>query len=175
MTREAYERLTPMIRPLLSAAALLLAATAAEAGPKAAIFPFELNDLSLDGELLGPRVDETHRLELATLELRKLAAQDAGYDVLDLDPISAQIKDAAPLYKCNGCETELAQRVGAQVAITGYVRKVSNLILQMFIDVRDVDSGRITKVYHVDIKGNTDETWLRGVRFMVVNGLAGKP
>jgi hypothetical protein len=161
-----------MIRLLLVVAALALgAASPAQAGPKAAIFPVELDDLSLEGELSGRRADETRRLQLATDELRRLAAGEAGYEVLDLSAIQQDIAQAAPLYKCNGCEADLARRVGAQVAITGVVRKVSTLILNMFVTVRDTESGNVTKVYHVAIKGNTDETWLRGIRWLVANGL----
>jgi hypothetical protein len=163
-----------MIRLSLALVVVLLASTgAALAGPRAAIFPFELSDVSLEGELAGPRPDETHRLMLATEELRQLAARAAGYEVLDLAGLTAEIEKATPLYKCNGCEADMARRLGADVAITGYVRKVSNLILKVFINVRDVDSGKLTRIHQVDIKGNTDETWLRGVRYMVANGLVG--
>ncbi|HEX6001200.1 MAG TPA: DUF3280 domain-containing protein [Hyphomicrobiaceae bacterium] len=164
-----------MIRILVAlAVAAVVHAAAAEARPKAAVFPFELSDASLEGELAGQRPDETKRLALVTQELRRLAAQKAGYEVLDLTSLKGNIEKAAPLYKCNGCEAELARRAGADVAITGYVRKVSNLILKVFINVRDVDTGRITAIQQADIKGNTDETWLRGVRYLVINGLAGK-
>jgi uncharacterized protein DUF2380 len=163
-----------MILPPIALVVVLLAgATAASAGQKAAIFPFELHDASLEGELAGPRADETRRLTLLTQELRQLAARDAGYEVLDLTDLTAEIEKATPLYKCNGCEADIARRVGADVAITGYVRKVSNLILNVFISVRDVESGKITRLHQVDIKGNTDETWLRGVRYLVANGLVG--
>lgn len=162
-----------MTRLLLACTGMILAVAAAHAGPKAAIFPFELNDVSIEGAMSGPRADETRRLALATEELRRLAAREAGYEVVDLEGVKPQIEKAAPLYKCNGCEAEIARRAGAEIAVTGYVRKVSNLILKVFINVRDVESGRLTAVYQADIKGNTDETWRRGVRWLVVNRLAG--
>ncbi|HWE20650.1 MAG TPA: DUF3280 domain-containing protein [Hyphomicrobiaceae bacterium] len=163
-----------MIRLTFALVVVLLAGTSvALAGPRAAVFPFELSDGSLEGELSGPRPDETRRLALLTEELRQLAARAAGYEVVDLGGLTAEIEKAAPLYKCNGCEVELARRVGANVAITGYVRKVSNLILKVFIVVRDVETGKIARVHQADIKGNSDETWLRGVRYIVANGLVG--
>src|SRR5262245_12362977 len=165
-----------MLRPLLAATGVLLATVAAAyAGPKAAIFPFELDDVSLEGELAGPRKDETQRLALATEELRRLAARNAGYHVVDLAALASDIAQAAPLYKCNGCEADIARRAGADIAVTGVVRKVSNLILKVFISVREVESGKVIKLRQVDIKGNTDETWLRGVRYMVANGLVEGP
>jgi hypothetical protein len=161
---------------LLACAGLALAleaATPAQAAPKAAVFPLELIDTSLEGEISGPRADEASRLALATEELRKLAAREAGYEVLDLGGIAPDIRSAAPLYKCNGCEVELARRAGADVAITAAVRKFSPLLLSIHIYVTDVGTGNLTKMYRVDIRGNTDETWLRGLRRLVAEGLVG--
>ena len=167
----------PMIRLIhacLACAAIALASAAtAHAAPKAAIFPVELVDVSLEGELSGPRADEANRLVLATEELRRLAAHETGYEVLDLGSIKSDLDKAAPLYKCNGCELDLARKAGADVAITATVRKISNLVLVFHIHVIDVASGNLTKVYRVEMRGNTDESWLRGVRWLVTRGLAG--
>jgi Protein of unknown function (DUF2380) len=151
----------------------LATAAAAQAATKAAIFPVELIDVSLEGEFSSPRADEANRLILATAELRRLAAGERGYEVLDLSRINAELGSAAPLYKCNGCELELARKLGADVAITAVVRKVSNLLLIFYIQVRDVASGSVTRVYRVDMRGNTDESWLRGARWLIARGLAG--
>jgi hypothetical protein len=163
----------PMRRFLTFLAAMLLTVAAAQAAPKAAVFPFELIDDSLDGQYLGPRADETQRLSLATAELRKLVAQEAGYDVLDLGPLASEVEKAAPLYKCNGCEVELARKLGADFAITAAVRKYSNLLLSLHIYVKEASTGNLTKMYRIDIRGNTDESWLRGVRWLVARGLVG--
>ena len=158
---------------LVVVGALFASATVAQAGPKAAIFPFELIDVSLEGELVGPRADEAHRLVLATEELRRLAARDAGYEVLDLDGLSSEIERVAPLYKCNGCEVDIARRIGAEVAVAGTVRKISNLVLIVHVYVSDVGSGKLARIHRVDVRGNSDETWLRAVRRLVANNHAG--
>jgi hypothetical protein len=164
----------PMIRLLLACVGVALAAAVpAHAAPKAAIFPVELIDVSLDGEYVGPRADEARRLVLATEELHRLVARDAGYEVLDLGALASELARAAPLYKCNGCEIDLARHAGADLAITATVRKISNLVLVFHIYVRDVASGDLNKVYRVELRGNTDESWLRGVRWLVTKGLAG--
>jgi hypothetical protein len=168
-----------MTRLLLACAGLALAlslaaATPAQAAPKAAVFPLELIDTSLEGEVSGPRADEASRLALATEELRRLAAREAGYEVVDLAAIAPEIRSSAPLYKCNGCEVELARRAGADVAITAAVRKFSPLLLSLHIYVTDAGTGNLTKMYRVDIRGNTDESWLRGLRRLVADGLVGR-
>src|ERR1044072_8726044 len=160
------------LRSSLAALVLLAAPTiAATAGPKAAVFRFELDDVSIDGELGGPKVEEAQRLDLVTRELRQLAARDGGYELVDLSGLAAETEKAAPLHKCDGCEVDIARRASAEIAITGTVRKISNLILGITIRVRDVSTGRLTHVHQASIRGNTDESWLRGVRWLVANRL----
>ena len=66
---------------------------------------------------------------------------------------------------------EIARRAGAEIAITGTVRKVSSLILNINIQVREVAGGKLTRALQADIRGNTDESWLRGIRWLVANRL----
>jgi hypothetical protein len=163
-----------MIRRLLAVIAAgiaMAAATAAQAGPKAAIFPFELMDVSLSGQYSGADPRETERLRLITEELRTLAARDGAYEVLDLGSVADAMAQAAPIHKCSGCEVDLARRVGADVAMIGIVRKVSNLVLEIHLVETDVASGKVTRSNRVELRGNTDETWSRGVRRLLSDHL----
>ena len=92
---------------------LLAFASAAMAAQKTAIFPFELIDDSQEGEANGVRADQTKRLQLITDELKKLVAENGRFEPVDLTPIMPQILEKQPLYKCNGCEDDLAKKVGA--------------------------------------------------------------
>jgi hypothetical protein len=65
----------------------------------------------------------------------------------------------------------LARRIGAELAITGTVQKVSNLILNMNIYVRDASSGAIIAAMSADMRGNTDESWSRTLDWLVGNRL----
>lgn len=161
----------PGLRPFIAASALMLALpTVVSAGPKAAIFPFELIDVSIEGEIAGHRAEEG-RLALVTEELRRLATREGVYELVDLSQFAAEIEKAAPLHKCGGCEADIARSAGADLAITGTVRKVSNLILGITIQVRDASSGKLSRVLQADIRGNTNESWLRGIRWLVANRL----
>jgi Protein of unknown function (DUF2380) len=84
--------------------------------------------------------------------------------------------DAAPLQSklsvssirgCNGCELDLARQLGAQQLAYGWVQKVSNLILNINLIVEDVATGRQLRAESVDIRGNTDESWSRGLRYLL--------
>ncbi len=151
--------------------ALLTIPTALAAAPSAAIFPFELIDTSYEGEVDGVKADETRRLEAITAELRKLVEQDGRYSVVDVTPLKEEIATAAPLHKCNGCDIELTKKAGAELAMTGTVQKVSNLILTINIYIRDAASGDMKRVMSADMRGNTDESWMRTLRWLVKNRL----
>jgi len=50
-----------------------------------------------------------------------------------------------------------------------WVQKVSNPILNLNIEVHDSATGETLYTRSVDIRGNTDESWRRGVRRLVDN------
>jgi len=47
------------------------------------------------------------------------------------------------------------------------VQKVSNLILNINIEIRDVEADRVVLTKSVDIRTNNDQSWERGMRFLV--------
>jgi hypothetical protein len=47
------------------------------------------------------------------------------------------------------------------------VHKISNLILNINLQVREVSTGRLTHAGTVHIRGNTDETWRRGLLYLL--------
>lgn len=163
--------------PILAAFVLAIAVPtpASAAGVKTAVFPFGLIDDSQEGEANGVREDQTKRLRLITSELDAMLARDGRYEPVDIEPIEDEISAKAPIYKCNGCEDELARKVGARLAMICTVQKVSNLILNINVYIRDVAAGRIVREYSVDVRGNTDETWSRSLRYLVKNRLFEEP
>jgi hypothetical protein len=164
-----------ILRAVLAMVALLHVGTAALAAPpKAAVFPFELIDDSEEGEVQGKRADESRRLAMLTEELRRRMAESGQFDVVDLSPQAAQIEKDAPIYKCNGCEIGIAKAAGATLAVVCTVQKVSNLILNINIYVKDVNTEVMQKVMSADIRGNTDESWIRGLRWLIKNRLLGE-
>jgi hypothetical protein len=51
------------------------------------------------------------------------------------------------------------------------VQKVSNLILNVNIYVRDVATENLVARMSADFRGNTDESWSRAVEYLVRNRL----
>lgn len=146
------------------------ALAAAQPIPVAA-FDFELIDTSLEGEMQGPREDEQRRLRLISDQLREALSASGRYVVIDLAPVREQIAAAGYLHGCNGCATTIARPLGADLAITGTVQKVSNLILNINLYILDTAGSAPRRAMSVDIRGNTDESWSRGLSYLVRNRL----
>jgi hypothetical protein len=138
--------------------------------PKIAVFDFELIDTSLQGEVDGPRGDEHDRLMRSGDQLRQALAASGKFQVLDISPVNAAAH-GSNLQACGGCDVQLAQKLGADLLIAGVVQKVSNLILNMNIYLRDVHSGGLVAVMSVDLRGNTEESWTRAMSYLVRNRL----
>ena len=155
--------------PLGLLATLMLLAVApgpwrANAGPqKVAVFDFELINTSLEPE----RPEERARLELIGDILREELDRSGRYQVVAIDRVRQNILSGPELRNCNGCDVAYARQLGAAVSITGTVQKVSNLILNINLFVKNVSSGALENVMSVDIRGNTDESWTRGIRYLI--------
>jgi hypothetical protein len=147
---------------------------AAEPAVQAAVFDFELIDTSLEGEVAGKRADEQRRLKLISDELRRQLSESGRYVVVDETAAAEAIAQAGYLHGCNGCEADIARALGADLAITGTVQKVSNLILNINIYLRDAQSGKPLGAMSADIRGNTDKSWSRGLSYLVRNRLLKK-
>jgi hypothetical protein len=163
----------------VAAAALLLAGFNSAAGladpsRKVAVFEFELIDTSLEGEKRGADPAEAARLRKASDALRDGLAATGRYAVVSTAPASGKIAEAGHIRTCNGCELRIARELGADLAITGNVQKVSTLILSINLVVKDAATGALVQDVTADIRGNTDESWLHGVRWLIRNRLARK-
>ena len=157
---------------------LLVPAPASAEPPKLAVFNFELLDTSLEGEMRGPQADERDRLILISDQVRRQLKESGKFELLDIAPVKAAA-EGSNLQACGGCDVEFAQRIGADLVITGVMKKISTLILNLTIFVRDVHTGRLITAMNADFRGNTDESWTRATSYLVRNRLLapnyGKP
>ena len=167
-----------IVRALLPIIVLLLASSAAFAEPpKLAVFDFELIDTSLPGEFYGSK-PELARLDRISEQLRKELVESGRFQLLDIAPVREAARHAN-LQACGGCDLKLAGELGADLEITGMVQKVSNLIINLNIYLRDVKTGNMITVASADMRGNTDESWSRTMSYLIRNRLLapnyGKP
>jgi len=155
---------------LLTLCALLFLSCGPTVAQSVAVFDFELIDTSLEGAIRGARADERERLARLSDQLRQLLRESGRFSFVDIAPIASEAQ-ASNLQACGGCDIRLARRIGAELAITGTVQKVSNLILNMNIYVRDASSGATIAAMSADMRGNTDESWSRTLNWLVRNRL----
>ncbi|MBL8883995.1 MAG: DUF3280 domain-containing protein [Hyphomicrobium sp.] len=159
-----------MPRYLIFCLAVMLAVlpvSAASSATKVAVFPFDLRDVEQEGEIVPQlKEEDLGRVKLVAEELRVLLQKDDRYELVDMAPFASEIEMAAPLNNCDGCEVTIAQKAGADIAVTGFVDKWSDALISIQLFVRDVASGKVTKAMSAEVRGNTDELWLHGIRWL---------
>lgn len=146
----------------------LTSPAAARMAGSGAVMAVVFLDTSTEGDLNGVRADETARLQALEAQLAQgFAAQ--GIRLADRAPVQAELDRVQNPANCNGCDAKAAARLGVDVAISAEVQKVSNLILTINVFVREAGTGRMLRAGNADIRGNTDESWRRGVDWILRN------
>lgn len=164
------------VLPIVVGTVLLIAGAVvplshALAADRIAVFEFELIDTSLEGEVDGPRADQQRRLVALGGQLRQALAGRRDTTVIDIAPAASDIAAAAPLNRCGDCVADIAAPLGADLAVLGTVQKVSNLILNINVYLWDAKSRSERYRASVDIRGNTDTSWSRGLSYLIRNRL----
>lgn len=145
----------------------LALAMPASAAQKTAVFPFDIRDAEQEGEVVPVlNKEDQRRLKVVADELKLLLSKDSRYEVVDLTPLSADIEKAAPFNKCDGCEVDIAKKAGADLAVLGFADKLSDALISLQLYVRDVETGQMKRAMSAEIRGNTDELWLHGIRWL---------
>lgn len=144
---------------------LVLGAAAPAAGTKVAVFPFQLDNTSLQPAQSG----EQARLKALTAQLRAALAKQ-GLAPVPLGDAAAKA-NAQNITACGDCDLALAKQLGAKLSGIGWVQKVSLLILNINVEIRNVATGQVIAGGSADIRGDTDESWRRGLAFLLENTL----
>ena len=152
------------------ALALSVSAHARAQPANTVVFDFEMVDTSLEGELQGVRTDEQARLKRVGDQLRRGLAESDKFIIVDIAPVEAEALKSN-LQACGGCDVDLAQRLGADLSITGTVQKVSNLILNMNVYIHDVHTRQLVISMSADFRGNSDKSWSRAANYLLRNRL----
>lgn len=145
-----------------------LQAQAATLPPSLLVLDFDLID---DHPEPARAADMARRLARMHTEFAEGVAAAGLYRVVDLEPVRAlQARFLAQqqfIHRCASCQIELGRAAGAQWVASGWVYKVSNLILYLNVLIREVASGEERIMKSVSIRGNDDRAWARGLRFLV--------
>ncbi|MEA1831447.1 DUF3280 domain-containing protein [Methylobacterium durans] len=151
-----------------AAAAVILLAGAAGAEPaKVAVFDFQF----AGGTPVAPTEEDRARLKRTSEEFRTLLKDSGRYALVSTEPVREDVGRTADLRACGGCADAFGRKVGADGIFVGEVQKVSNLILNMNVYYKPLTEGAQEKAYSVDLRGNTDESFDRGIKYLVKNQL----
>ena len=135
------------------------------------VFDAGLVDTSLQGEMSGVNPAETQRLARVGEQLREGLQASGCYEIADPTPQAEAIhtlqNQVSYLHDCNNCEIKIAKALQADLSLVAWVQKVSNLILNLNVVIKEVASGAITKTAFVDIRGNTNRSWEHGTGYML--------
>ena len=153
---------------MLATVAVLSLVASAQAADKAAVFDFQLANLAQ----LPPTAADTARLPRISDLLRQQLAASGKYEIVPITPaVKAEVDKAAELRSCGGCAVDFAKQLGAQLAITGQVQKVSNLILNINVYIKEVGGDKPEQAYSVDIRGDNDLSFDHGVKYIVKHNI----
>jgi hypothetical protein len=143
--------------------ALLVAIAGAPAGAAERVALLGVEWLNTSPEPTRP--DETARLAALERQLTD-ALVVQGYVLVDTGPVADRAATMT-LRDCPACALGFARELEADLVLLAWVQKVSNLILNINLQLYEVASGRPLRAGSVDIRGNTDESWRRGLRWLL--------
>lgn len=128
-----------------------------------AFFGFRL----INSSLVDASEAEINRIKLLDTTIKKILIENGRLRVIDVpEDILQEIAKSQFLGNCE-CEAEYGKRVGAKLMGWGTVQKISNLILNINIYIADVETNQYKFIKSADIRGNTDTSWLRGLRWLM--------
>ncbi len=131
------------------------------------LFDLEFTDSS--GESVDP--DHAGRLARMTGVLRDGLVRSGRYEVIGIHDSAVAPEAPAAVYSCNGCEIDLGRKANVTIVATGFIHKISSLILNLQIILRAVDSGEVVAMGIADIRGDTELAWRRGVEWLLLHRL----
>ena len=128
--------------------------------------------------IMGCRPTDAERARLASIEeLFKSKLEASGrYKFVQISAdTKAKIAGDPEIGHCGGCEIGYGEQLGGDLVAWVVVQKVSNLILNINVYMANVVTKKMTFVHSVDIRGNTDESWMRGMTYMVKDYVLADP
>jgi Protein of unknown function (DUF2380) len=153
-------------------AALLAAFPAEAASPapiKLAIFDFEFEDFT--DRSAGETPSDTEQLRRVTDEVRQLLAQSGRYSLIDVGSADAAAVKAHTLRDCNGCDADIALKLGAEQSFVGVVKRISRTEYTVRFQIRDATTGTVVSREDSGLRMGADYSWSRGAARLIKDRL----
>lgn len=129
-------------------------------------------DIELTGDLGSKSIEAEHkqRLLMVSARLRDKLQCTHLYSVVDNAPATTlidRLKSEQYLHRCNGCEFDIGRHLNADQVLVPWVYRVSNLVLTLHIEIRDVATRRILMKKALDFRGDNDRAWTRAIDYLI--------
>jgi hypothetical protein len=133
---------------------------------KLAVFDFEMEDVSPAASLLGQSTNNDASMEKVSSEARRMLERSGRFILVDVSKIDAEPVKAKSLRNCNGCEAGIASQAGAEQALLGVVRRVTQTDYYVLVQISDAHTGKILTQQDANFAGGPDG-WASGVRMLL--------
>jgi hypothetical protein len=133
---------------------------------KLAVFDFELDDVTPAASLLGQTTSHEAVMERVNSEARRMLERSHRFILVDVSKIDAEPVKAKSLRSCNGCEAGIALQAGAEQALLGVVRRVTQTDYYVLIRIVDAQTGKVLSQQDANFAGGSDG-WASGVRMLL--------
>ena len=133
---------------------------------KLAVFDFELEDATPAAALLGQTTGNDAAMEKVSADARQMLAKSGRYLLVDVSDASAQPVKEKSLRNCDGCEAGIALDAGAEQALIGVIRRITQTDYYVQVQITDARTGKVLNQQSANFAGGPDG-WSSGVRMLL--------
>ena len=133
---------------------------------KLAVFNFELDDSTPAAALLGQTTSTEATMEKVSTDARRVLAESGRYILIDVTKADAEPVRAKSLRDCDGCEVSIALQAGADQALIGVVKRITQTDYYVVIQIADAQTGKVLDQQAANFAGGPDG-WSSGVRMLI--------
>jgi hypothetical protein len=105
-------------------------------------------------------------MEKINTDARLMLAKSGRYLLVDVSHVNAQPVREKSLRNCEGCEAAIALEAGAEQALIGVIRRVTQTDYYVQVQITDARTGKILNQQSANFAGGPDG-WSSGVRMML--------
>jgi hypothetical protein len=133
---------------------------------KLAVFDFELEDATPAAALLGQATRNEATMGEVSEAARGMLERSGRYILTDVKAIDAEPVRTGSLRNCDGCEAGIALQSGADQALIGVVRRITQTDYYVLIRITDAKTGKVLDEQSANFAGGP-EGWASGVRMLI--------
>ena len=141
---------------------------------KLAVFDFELDDVTPASALLGQSASNDAAMEKVSSEARRRLAESGRFILVDVTQVDAEPVRTKSLRNCDGCAAGIALAAGADQALIGVVRRITQTDYYLFIQITDAHTGKVLDQQEANFAGGPDG-WASGVRMLIKHQVLAPP